>query len=102
MANSPRDFLNAITGILSAYRELKPGDEKGREAIAKQIAESNLPQFHKEAMTVGLLTKHDGETLLALSVLRQQEQMRHTEALFNIERRILEARMGWIEKQTPG
>lgn len=90
---SQRPHLDQIQAFIATYRNLNEKDTAAKAALAKDIEASSLPSYHKEAMTVGLLTTGDGETILALSILRQQEQLRHTEALLNIERKVLEERI---------
>jgi hypothetical protein len=93
MSQQPRALLDQIQDILARYRNLDEKDKGAMDAFAKMIADSGLPSYHKEVLVVALLTPQDGETVLTLSLLRQQEQLRHTEALLNIERRVLEERI---------
>lgn len=93
MATAPRAFTDQIQEILAKYRNLDVKDKGATDAFAKQIAESTIPSYHKEVLVVGLLTARDGETTLSLHMLRQQEQLKHLEALLNIERRVLEERI---------
>ena len=93
MSQQPRALLDQIQDILAKYRNLNEKDKPATDAFAKLIAESTLPSYHKEVLVVGLLTPQDGETTLTLHLLKQQEQMRHTEALLNIERKVLEERI---------
>ncbi len=93
MANQPRAFIDQIQEVLAKYRNLDEKNKTDVDAFAKTIAESTIPSYHKEVLVVGLLTPRDGEATLALHLLRQQEQLKHLEALFNIERRVLEERI---------
>lgn len=93
MSQQPRALLDQIQDILAKYRNLNEKDKGATDAFAKMIADSGLPSYHKEVLVVALLTPQDGETLLTLDLLRRQEQIRHTEALFNIERRVVEERI---------
>ena len=88
-----KTLVDQIQEILAKYRNLNEKDLDAKDAFAKLIAESSLPSYHKEVLVVGLLTPQDGETVLTMSLLRQQEHMRHTEALLNIERRVIDERI---------
>lgn len=92
MSQQPRGLLDQIQDILAKYRNLNEKDKVAVEAFTKLVAESGLPSYHKEVLVAGLLTVSEGETVLTLNLLRQQEQLKHTEALFNIERRVIEER----------
>ena len=92
MSQQPRALLDQIQDILAKYRNLNEKDKGATDAFAKVIAESTLPSYHKEVLVVGLLTPREGETTLSLHMLHQQEQLRHLEAMVNIERRVLEER----------
>jgi hypothetical protein len=93
MSQQPRAFLDQIQEILAKYRNLNEKDKAATDAFAKLIAESSLPSYYKEVLVVGLLTPRDGETILSMHMLRQQEQLKHQEALMNIEHRVLEERI---------
>lgn len=99
MSQQPRALLDQIQDILAKYRNLNESDKDALDTFAKLIVDSNLPSYHKEVLVVGLLTPQDGETTLTLHLLRQQEQMRHTEALLNIERKVLEERISKRHKR---
>lgn len=92
MSQQPRALLDQIQDILAKYRNLNEKDKGAMDAFAKVIADSSLPSYHKEVMVVGLLTAREGETTLALHMLHKQEELRHLEAMINIERRVLEER----------
>lgn len=93
MPQQPRPLLDQIQEILAKYRNLDLKDAKAVEAFTAQIQETSLPTYHKEVLLAGLLIAESGETLLTLHLLKQQEVMRHTEALLNIERRVIEERL---------
>ena len=92
----PRALIDQIQEIIAKYRTLSTADLKDlkkRTELAEMIDKSTLPAYHKEVRHLGLLTQNDGETTLALYLAKQQELLRHTEALLTIERRVLEERL---------
>jgi hypothetical protein len=96
MPQQPQAQTVQIKDLLARYRGLNLKDETATKAFAKAIADSSIPSYHKDVLAVGLLTVQEGETVLTLSMLREQEKMRHLEALLNIEKRVLDER---IKKQ---
>ena len=91
----PRSLLDQIQSILSKYRNMSLLDLKNkdkRQELVTAINETTIPSYHKEVMTLGLLTDNDGETVLAMYIAKQQEQLRHLQALLTIERNVLEER----------
>lgn len=93
MSQSSRPLGDQLQEILAKYRNLNLKDAKACDEFTKLIVGSGLPSYHKEMLTIGLMTEHDGTTTLALHMLKGQEQLRHAEALHNIERRVLEERI---------
>jgi hypothetical protein len=93
MSQQSRPLGDQLQEILAKYRNLNLKDPKACDEFTKAIVSSGLPSYHKEMLTIGLLTEHDGTTTLALHMLKNQEQLRHAEALHNIERRVLEERI---------
>lgn len=82
-----------IQDILARYRTLPAKDKEGRDALGKMIAEASIPSYHKQILTVGLLAETDSEVVLTIEILRTEERIRHSSALAEIERRVLEARV---------
>jgi hypothetical protein len=93
MPQPSRSLGDQLQEIFAKYRNLNLDDPKACDEFTKLIQDSGLPQYHKELLTVGLLTKQHGIVPLALQIVKSQEQSRHAEALHNIERRVLEERI---------
>lgn len=88
-----RNLVDQIQEILAKYRNLDLKDAKKKAELRTMIEQSTVPSYHKEVLALALLTDNDGEVTLALYMAKQQEMLRHTEALLTIERRALEERL---------
>lgn len=84
--------------ILALYRKANTVDERHRQQLADEIGKSRLPRYHKEVLMATLLAKTSEEVTLALHLIRNQELLRHADALNMIERKVLAERLKKISQ----
>lgn len=87
-----------LESILESYRKANTKDGRQRQALADSIQASTLPRYHKEALLAVLLASTSEEVTLSLMLLRNQELLRHADALNAIERRVLAERLKKIQQ----
>lgn len=87
-----------LESILERYRKSDTRDGRQRQALADTIQASTLPRYHKEALLAVLLAATSEEITLSLLLLRNQELLRHADALNAIERRVLAERLKKIQQ----
>jgi hypothetical protein len=86
------DSVQQSNEILAAFAKLDPKDQNQRKALAKQIAGSSLPRYHKEVLQAVFLESDENRMVSVLYLLKQQEIHRHADALLKFEQRIVMAR----------
>lgn len=87
-----------LEAILAQYRKSDTMSERQRQQLSEEINKSRLPRYHKEVLLATLLAKTSEEVTLALHLLRNQELLRHADALNMIERKVLTERLRKINQ----
>jgi len=88
-----------LESILESYRKTNIKDGRQRQALADSIQASTLPRYHKESLLAILLASTGEEVTLSMQLLRNQEVLRHADALNAIERRLLAERLKKIQNK---
>lgn len=87
------DGIQQTNDILAAYIKMDSKDPEQAKALAKQISEAALPRYHKEVLQSVLLDADESRVTSILYLLKQQEILRHADALLKFEQRIMMARI---------
>lgn len=82
-----------INELIALYQNTDIKNQAQRQDLATKVNESGLPRYHKEAMLIAFLSKSAEEVTVSLHLMRQQEVLRHSDALMKIEQRVLGARL---------
>lgn len=86
------DTQQQMQDILALYEKTDTSVPAQQQALAKLISECALPRYHKEVMTAAFLEGDVNTFLSLLYLLKQQEIMRHADALMKFEQRVIAAR----------
>ncbi len=92
MSSAASPITDQITEILAYYRTCNLKDDKDKTALLEKVQRSSVPAYFKEVLTT-LVVDNEADVVATLYTLRQQENLRHSEACLQIERKLLEARV---------
>ena len=86
------DSNQQIQEIVALYLKTDISNEAQQKALSKLISESMLPRYHKEVMTAAFLEPDSSTCVSLLYLLKQQEILRHADALMKFEQQVIASR----------